>query len=204
MIAMKTEILTASDQFVTATLNGIYQGLILVLRVALGLRLMGRTTNAATRHAIWFATLILLVLIIPAHLLRGYVSVANNDFDPKSEKISTLPSSDEEFEYDLSPALADSDADSMPAPEISNVHPVSVFTYLTRRVGLDRTHGPSSPPLEPGLQPHQEDPTNKAWSNWELSLDEPVNGSIQPFPPNQIETRPSLPVDAQEKQAREP
>jgi len=73
---MKTEILTACDQLVTAIVNGIYQGVILVFLVALGLRFLGRTTNAATRHAIWFCTLLLLVLIVPAHCLRDYLALA--------------------------------------------------------------------------------------------------------------------------------
>src|SRR5678809_685891 len=49
-----------------ATLNGVYQGIILSVIVAAILGLWVRT-NAATRHAIWFATLMLVVLIIPAH-----------------------------------------------------------------------------------------------------------------------------------------
>ena len=49
MIAMKIEILTICDRLVTAGLNGVYQGIIVTLLVALSLRLL-RRTNAATRQ----------------------------------------------------------------------------------------------------------------------------------------------------------
>jgi beta-lactamase regulating signal transducer with metallopeptidase domain len=48
------------------TLNGAYQGLLITVVVTGLLRLLVRT-NAATRHAIWLASLILVVLLIPAH-----------------------------------------------------------------------------------------------------------------------------------------
>lgn len=63
---MKTEILTACDHLTAAALNGVYQGILLTLLVACGLRWLGRL-NAATRHAVWFALLLLLVSLIPAH-----------------------------------------------------------------------------------------------------------------------------------------
>ena len=73
---MKNEIVTACYQLVTAGINGTIQGIMVALLVAGGLRLMGRT-NAATRHAVWFATLLLLALIIPANLLREYLESAH-------------------------------------------------------------------------------------------------------------------------------
>ncbi|MGH7968118.1 MAG: hypothetical protein ACREIC_05255, partial [Limisphaerales bacterium] len=63
---MKTEILTWCDQTVAATATGVYQGILLTILVALGLRILGRT-NAATRHTIWLATLFLLAGILAAH-----------------------------------------------------------------------------------------------------------------------------------------
>jgi len=69
---MKIEILTAGNQLVSAALNGVCQGMIVAALVGIGLRLIGRT-NAATRHAVWFATLLLLVFIIPAHCLRDQI-----------------------------------------------------------------------------------------------------------------------------------
>jgi beta-lactamase regulating signal transducer with metallopeptidase domain len=69
---MKAEIQEVCTQLLAATANGVYQGIIVALLVGLFLRLLVRT-NAATRYAIWFATLVILVLAIPAHywLERG-------------------------------------------------------------------------------------------------------------------------------------
>src|SRR5215470_4219387 len=65
---MNYELLDASDYLLGAGLNGLYQGLIVTGIVGLCLR-WGRT-NAATRHAVWFATLILVAALIPAHMMR--------------------------------------------------------------------------------------------------------------------------------------
>ena len=67
MIGVNNEFLRSSDLLVSAALNGIYQGIIVAALVAIALRLLPRT-NAATRHAVWFFTLFLIVSIIPAHL----------------------------------------------------------------------------------------------------------------------------------------
>src|SRR5437879_6914139 len=67
MIGVNNEFLSSSDLLVSAALNGIYQGIIVTALVAIVLRLLPRT-NAATRHAVWFFTLFLIVSIIPAHL----------------------------------------------------------------------------------------------------------------------------------------
>src|SRR5712664_2986484 len=74
-IGMKIEILPAADQLIAAAANGIYQGIIVTLVVALSLRLLGRT-NAATRHAIWFCTLLLVASLMIAHCLRDYLAFA--------------------------------------------------------------------------------------------------------------------------------
>jgi len=63
---MNAEIFAAPDRLLSAALNGSCQGILLALLAGLGLRLLGRS-NAATRHAVWFATLLLLALLIPAH-----------------------------------------------------------------------------------------------------------------------------------------
>src|SRR6267378_5300016 len=72
---MKIETLSACDQLVAAAVNGIYQGIILTLLVGLSLRVF-RRTNAATRHAVWFATLLLLVGIIAAHGFHDFLGSA--------------------------------------------------------------------------------------------------------------------------------
>src|SRR5437867_3742950 len=63
---MGTEILGASDRLLAAVMNGVYQGTLITLLVALGFRVFSRI-NAATRHAVWLCTLVLLVLLIAAH-----------------------------------------------------------------------------------------------------------------------------------------
>src|SRR5260221_4685381 len=54
------------DQLLGASINGVYQGAILAGLVVLGLRATGRT-NAATRHAILFFTMLLLVALMIPH-----------------------------------------------------------------------------------------------------------------------------------------
>src|SRR5206468_1347034 len=64
--AMGTEILGVSDRLLAAVMNGIYQGILITVLVALSFRVF-RRTNAATRHALWLCTLVLLVLLVVAH-----------------------------------------------------------------------------------------------------------------------------------------
>src|SRR6266851_5645421 len=65
-IAMGTEILGVSDRLLAAVINGIYQGILITVLVALSFRVFSRT-NAATRHAVWLCTLVLLVLLVVTH-----------------------------------------------------------------------------------------------------------------------------------------
>src|SRR5712671_1522683 len=65
-IAMGTEILDVSDRLLAAVMNGIYQGILITALVALGVRVF-RRINAATRHALWLCTLVLLILLVVAH-----------------------------------------------------------------------------------------------------------------------------------------
>src|SRR5438445_2930500 len=65
-IAMGTEILGASDHLLAAVMNGVYQGILVTVLVALSFRVLSRT-NAATRHAVWLCALLLLVLLVGAH-----------------------------------------------------------------------------------------------------------------------------------------
>src|SRR5437016_4316261 len=65
-IAMGAEILGVSDRLLAAVMNGVYQGVLITVLVALSFRVFNRT-NAATRHAVWLCTLVLLVLLVAAH-----------------------------------------------------------------------------------------------------------------------------------------
>src|SRR4051794_31183801 len=66
---MKPEILKACDQLVAGAASGLYQGIIITALVAVVLRAL-RRTNAATRHAVWFGTLLLVASLMTAHCLR--------------------------------------------------------------------------------------------------------------------------------------
>jgi beta-lactamase regulating signal transducer with metallopeptidase domain len=57
----------SAEVFLSATANGVYQGMLIAALV--GIILRSFRTNAATRHAIWFGTLLLVAALIPAHLL---------------------------------------------------------------------------------------------------------------------------------------
>src|SRR5437868_1955926 len=68
MIPMKPELQNLCSHVISGVVNGVYQGAFITWIVALALRGWGRA-NAATRHAVWFAVLLLIVLLIPAHWL---------------------------------------------------------------------------------------------------------------------------------------
>src|SRR5712691_3590027 len=65
-LAMGTEILSVSDRLLAGVLNGSYQGILITVLVALSFRVF-RRINAATRHAVWLCTLVILVLLVVAH-----------------------------------------------------------------------------------------------------------------------------------------
>jgi beta-lactamase regulating signal transducer with metallopeptidase domain len=68
-LAMKTEILDFCDRLAGMGFNAVWQGLLITILVAIGLRLLG-PTNAATRHATWLFTLLICIGLFPAQLLR--------------------------------------------------------------------------------------------------------------------------------------
>ncbi|HWY78506.1 MAG TPA: M56 family metallopeptidase [Verrucomicrobiae bacterium] len=65
---MSAEFFKGAERILSATANGVYQGLLVAILAGLALRFFVRT-NAATRHAVWFATLLFVAGLIPAHLL---------------------------------------------------------------------------------------------------------------------------------------
>jgi len=65
---MSPELLAACERILSATANGLYQGVCLALLAGLVLRVSSRT-NAATRYAIWLGVLFIVTALIPAHLL---------------------------------------------------------------------------------------------------------------------------------------
>ena len=71
---MRTELLRISEALLTAGLNGILQGLLLLVLVVLSLRWFGGRMNATTRHAAYLVTLLFLVALIPANGLRHFLA----------------------------------------------------------------------------------------------------------------------------------
>ena len=55
---MSAAVFTACERLLSATANGLYQGVLVALLAGLALRWFVRT-NAATRHAVWFGVLAL-------------------------------------------------------------------------------------------------------------------------------------------------
>ena len=83
---MKTELLKVCDALVTAGLNGVLQGILLLLLVMLGMRWFGRRTNATTRHAVYLVALLFLALLIPANGLRHFLAGQKPPrFEPPNE-----------------------------------------------------------------------------------------------------------------------
>lgn len=70
---MKYELFALSERLLSGALTGLYQGLALALLVGLILRLL-RRTNAATRHGIWFATLLLVTTLMVGNCLNAVFS----------------------------------------------------------------------------------------------------------------------------------
>ena len=74
---MRTDPAGFCDQILSGSINGIYQGMILTGLVALVFSMMRRKTNAATRHAILFFTLLLLAGLMLAHWGRALAMMRN-------------------------------------------------------------------------------------------------------------------------------
>ena len=72
------------ETFLSATANGVYQGTLVAALVGLVLRLF--RTNAATRYAVWFGTLLLVAALIPVHLF-----LANRERAALLPPATTLP-----------------------------------------------------------------------------------------------------------------
>jgi hypothetical protein len=85
---MSPELELLSQRALSAVLNGIYQGLLLTLVLATGLRLAPRL-NAATRFSIRFAALLIIAALPLAHLASAWISSAPGEA-PTAGKPSVL------------------------------------------------------------------------------------------------------------------
>ncbi len=68
---MSVDFSGACERLLSATANGVYQGVLVALLAGFAVRLFART-NAATRHAVWFGVLLFVTALIPAHLLLSF------------------------------------------------------------------------------------------------------------------------------------
>jgi len=99
---MRAETLCAP--VLAATVNGVYQGIILTILVGMLLRLVPRT-NASTRHAVWFVSLVVVAMIVPAHYWLGHTALPPNNksgIAPRSPAITPPPPETLPQEMDLS------------------------------------------------------------------------------------------------------
>jgi beta-lactamase regulating signal transducer with metallopeptidase domain len=133
---MKNEILTVCYQLIAAGVNGTYQGILITLFVAASLRML--RTNAATRYAVWFGTLLLLALLIPAHWLQ---SRFNSDDRPTLVETPVLNSASQPdsdlatIEPSFLPPASDDQSDHLAADSHSpaNNHEFDTDYTLERR-----------------------------------------------------------------------
>jgi beta-lactamase regulating signal transducer with metallopeptidase domain len=86
---MSAEFFTICERLLSATANGLYQGIIIALIVGVSLRLFPRT-NAATRYAIWFGTLFLIAALIPAHVLVSF-GLRGQPYAKTAADVATAP-----------------------------------------------------------------------------------------------------------------
>ncbi len=151
MMSMKTELLAICDHLVAAALNGAYQGLLVTVFVGLALRLL-RRTNAASRHGIWLATLILVVCLLPAHYWRHALAsdkpAANKtplvaDLGPQRVKARETEPAVSRKDEDFFAAVPEMSGDPVPEPPVSPVfaprrivqnHPASSVVLLEPRL----------------------------------------------------------------------
>jgi beta-lactamase regulating signal transducer with metallopeptidase domain len=129
---MSAEFFTACERLLSATANGVYQGILITIIAGLALRLFVRT-NAATRHAVWFGVLLLVVALIPAHLLLSWPShpkVLAAPARPVSPVIAVAPSPldaegtpDSPVAYASLPNLEPEEADGSPIDGAPNTAP---------------------------------------------------------------------------------
>jgi beta-lactamase regulating signal transducer with metallopeptidase domain len=122
MIVMKTELLRVCDAVLTAGLNGVLQGLFLLLLLMLGARCFGRRMNATTRHAVYLVTLLFLVLLVPANALRHFL------VSQKSPPAQTTQRAEDRASH-TAPMIAENMGKREAMPESAKPRPFS-FVFL--------------------------------------------------------------------------
>ena len=102
---MKYELFALSERLLSGALTGWYQGLVLALIIGAALRLL-RRTNAATRHGIWFATLLLVSALMIGNSLNAVFSAPTATPALPTQPKVAVDTALVPFDADASPAQA--------------------------------------------------------------------------------------------------
>ena len=145
-----------------AALNGAFQGILITAAVAGLLRLFHRT-NAATRHAVWLASLALVALIMPAHYWLSY-HVAGMDV-PQASSYPQAPSPNFSGPDNSHQAASDLPANQVPAetsavandfviPELALFNdPAAAYSTDPKPTPVPVAAPPQSLPVPEGFEP---------------------------------------------------
>jgi beta-lactamase regulating signal transducer with metallopeptidase domain len=117
---MNPEFYTASERLLSATANGLYQGVLVAALAALVLRMIPRT-NAATRHAIWGGALVFVTALIPAHLLFSHLQHSKLRQAQRASHSAAIEALASDVEAAIVPAVGDGGtADQQPAESVTD------------------------------------------------------------------------------------
>lgn len=141
-MAMNIDALGACDRLVTAAVNGVWQGIIITVLVGVSLRLL-RRTNAATRHAIWFSTLLLLVFLIPFHCLRDSFMTGLN----KNQAEAEIRGHDHSLAPSIKSSSLPNDAEMVAGPIESKPAFAEPQWISNADAAVEETETAASPPL---------------------------------------------------------
>lgn len=98
---MRTDFLAECDRVAAAVLSGMGGGILLAAAIGLTLWALGRT-NAATRHAAWLATLLVVAALIPAELwLQGLLPLPGTRGEGRASLGATAIPEGDRFEAAL-------------------------------------------------------------------------------------------------------
>ena len=78
---MSDAFVSTCEKILSATANGLYQGILVAVLAASRVAIVART-NAATRHAVWFGVLLFVAALIPAHYFVSCGSPPENAAAP--------------------------------------------------------------------------------------------------------------------------
>lgn len=154
---MKYELFALSDRLLSGALTGLYQGIALALVVGLALRLLPRT-NAATRHAVWFTTLLLITALMIGNCLYGVFSaphaVSGESGQPKPDSNPASLSPDANF-------ALEQPADDLDWEEFAPNQPRQTDAASQKQFEVEIPN-PSTPLLEPQASSQSAAQTSKS------------------------------------------